>query len=62
MDGTTAAILNQIAALGYVVTLQAGKIKAIDARNGQTHIVICEDEYRAACELAQAVGIQLDDG
>jgi hypothetical protein len=73
MTATTSAILHQIMLLGYAVRLKAldgaVEIKAIKSDgSGADHIARCGDGtgdaevYRAACLLAEAVGIELEDG
>lgn len=68
---TTAAILKQIESLGYTVkTFKVNDTVEMHAvpREGAAEVARCndgdgeEEEYRAACLLAQAVGIDLEDG
>jgi hypothetical protein len=46
-------ILNHIADLGYEVVVEPGAVTAIDKQIG--------DRYRAVCELALLVGVELED-
>lgn len=66
MTGTTRAILRQVIDLGYTVTVRhaesAFEIEA--AKDGQRLLVRCDSgeagELRAACDLAERVGIDLE--
>jgi hypothetical protein len=65
------ATLRQLESLGYIIKLfrvnGTVEIHAV-AKNGSFQIARCEDgdgeeeTYRAACLLAKAVGIDLEDG
>ena len=64
MDSVTKAILETIGNTGYAVTTEAGKLTAVDEQSGERFIVRYErrDFYDAVVELAQRVGIELEDG
>jgi hypothetical protein len=64
LDGTTIAILRQIEATGWAVLVkeQGRQITAIHSDMADRVAVMNEDPYKAACELAGLVGIELDDG
>jgi hypothetical protein len=69
-DGTTRAILRSVEALGYQVFSFPHAVEFHVVRVLPTpdlHVARVDDtgpeaEYRAACELAQSVGIDLEDG
>ena len=56
-------ILNHIADLGYEVVVEPGVVTAIDKQTGDRHRVTFDDgdRYRAVCELALLVGVELED-
>ena len=64
MDPVTNAILETIGNTGYTVTTEAGKLTAVDEETGERFIVHHDrkDTYDAVGELAQRVGIELEDG
>lgn len=66
-DELTPTILRHIESLGYQVTadIGIGGVVIIATKDGQTHRAESDetsDAYRCACELAEAVGIELTDG
>lgn len=71
MNGATAAILAHIVSLGYTVKSfrinGTVELQAI-ATDGSFQVARCndgdgdDDEYRAVCLLATAVGVELEDG
>lgn len=68
MDGTTKAILWQVGTLGYTIetrtTDNAAELIATSKSTGERFIARDDtgDTYRAACRLAELVGIDLRDG
>ena len=58
----TRVTLEHIGSLGYAVT--AGCVEAVHEQTGELHRVRFDDDdrYRAACQLARFVGIDLTDG
>lgn len=66
----TAAIIKQIESLGYIVKVfrHNGTVEmhAVSLRESESQVSRCNDgdgpdeEYRAACLLAEAVGIDLE--
>ena len=72
MTGTTAAILDHVRSLGYVVkefrVNGTVEFHAVHLPDGAAQVARCNDDdgdeetYRAACLLAVAVGIDLEDG
>ena len=64
MDPVTKAILETIGNTGYTVTIEAGRLTAVDEQSGERFIVRHgrKDFYDAVVELAQRVGIELEDG
>ena len=56
-------ILNHIADLGYEVVVEPSVVTAIDKQTGDRHRVTFDDDdrYRAVCELALLVGVDLED-
>ena len=70
---TTDAILNQIRRLGYIVKIfrvnGTVEMHAVPLKgDGEPQVARCNDgeddesAYRAACLLAEAVGVELEDG
>ena len=67
MNATTKAVAELISDAGYGVLFGADKdgiliVKAIDLETGETFIVSGEDLYEVVIELAEQVGIELEDG
>jgi len=73
MIRTTAQVLAQVQRLGYVVKVfkvnDTVELHAVPLRgDALAQVARCndgigpDDEYRAACLLAQAIGIDLEDG
>lgn len=61
----TATIIRHIEGLGYTVEVGTFgyRIRMVaTGPDGQRYVVNADDEYQAACELAQLVGIELEDG
>ena len=60
----TRILLEQIGSLGYAVTVTAGCVEAVHEQTGEVHRVRFDDgeRYRAACQLARLVGVDLSDG
>lgn len=68
----TATVLRHVQALGYIVkefrVNNTVEYHAIPLRDGEAQVSRCNDgdddesAYRAACLLAEAVGIDLEDG
>lgn len=72
LTGTTAILVRRVESLGYAVSLftvnGTAELHAVPLRGGASHVARCNDGdgddelYRAACLLATAVGIELEDG
>ena len=63
MDAVTKAILETIGAAGFNVNIEANSVTAIDQKTGERYIVRYADNlYDAVVELAQQIGIDLEDG
>ena len=64
LDATTRVILETIGGLDYVVHIEhrRGVYVVSAVGDDERFIVRGPDSYQAACELAQAVGIDLEDG
>ena len=67
MDATTKAVIEVIGNAGYLVTTGADSngnsvVEATDEANGEKFIVRADELYSAVIELAQQVGIELEDG
>ena len=65
LDPTTKAVIEVIRGAGYAVSLRYDKVTftatAQDA-GGETWTVTAAEPYAAVCELAEQVGIELEDG
>ena len=63
-DDPAKLILEQIGELGYIVQVGAGFVHAVDSQTGEIYRVAHEpgSHYQAVCELAQLVGLELEDG
>ena len=67
MDPTTKAVIETIGNAGYSVTIGADSngnsiAEATDEANSEKFIVRADELYSAVIELAQQVGIELEDG
>ncbi len=64
LDPVTSAVLFAVARLGYVVNIRqdGGLFVATAYRDSETFIARVPDPYTAAVELAQRVGVELEDG
>ena len=67
MDATIKAIIETIGDAGLSVMTGADRhgnaiVEASDERIGEKFVVRADDLYTAVVELAQHVGIELDDG
>ncbi len=66
MDAPTKAVIETIGATRFTVQLYAADdqqvIEAMSQRTGEAFVVRGDDLYTAAVELAQQVGIELEDG
>ncbi len=66
MNPPTKAIIEVIGAAGYEVQLGMANgyqiVEAVDQRSRETLVVRGDDLYRTVVELAQQVGIELEDG
>jgi putative heme degradation protein len=60
----TRILLEQIGSLGYAITVTAQCVEAVHEQTGELHRVrfYDGDRHKAACLLAQMVGIDLADG
>ncbi len=65
MDTVTKVLIETIGNTGYVVSITYDDarpvVTAVDERTREVFIVRHEDLYHAACELAEQIGIDLDD-
>ena len=66
MDAPTKALIETIGDSGFTVQLGASMgqhvIEAVNQRTGEAFVVRGDDLYLAVVELAQQVGIELEDG
>ncbi len=66
MDAPTKALIEVIGDTGFTVQLHAAGgqdiVEAVSQRTGEAFVVRGDDLYTAVVELAQQVGIQLEDG
>ena len=66
MDAVAKAMLETIGAAGYVVSISGSYgqlvVEAVNEDTGERFVVRAPDLYAAAVELAQQVGIELEDG
>ena len=66
MDSVTKAILETIGGAGFTVSLGAADglsvVEAIDSETGERFVVRGDNLYAATVELAEEVGIELEDG
>jgi hypothetical protein len=67
MDATKKAIIETIGNAGYAVMTGADSsgnsvVEATELTTGETFIVRADDLYTAVVELAQQVGLDLEDG
>ena len=64
MGPISKAILETIGNAGYVITIEADRLTAVDNETGEQFIVRHgrDDSYDAVVELAQQVDIELEDG
>lgn len=66
MDAPTKALIETIGSAGFDVQLRTESdlhvVEASDRRTRETFVVTGDDLYPAVVELAQQVGIELEDG
>ncbi len=66
IDPPTKATIATIRAAGFDVQVNTADglhaVEAVDQRSGETFVVRGDDLYTVAVELAQQVGIELEDG
>ena len=67
MDAVTTALLELIGAQGFTVSFEYDDFRrpiasASAHETGETFVVRHDTLYAATCELAELVGIELDDG
>ena len=66
MDAVAKAILETVGAAGYVVSVSTAEglpaVEAVSEGTGERFVVRAPDLCAAAVELAQQVGIELEDG
>lgn len=62
LDATTKSVLWLLERQGYRIVATATRLKATHNETGETFIVNGDDPYANACELAQKIGIDLEDG
>lgn len=65
MDAVTKALIETIGGAGYAVVVGGANwypcVEAIDGRTGERFIVRGADVHSAAVELAEQIGIDLED-
>ncbi len=67
MDASTKALIETIGATDYAVMVCADSdgnkvVEATEKKTGERFVVRADDLYMAAIELAQQVGVDLEDG
>ena len=62
MDAVTKSLIEVIGDCGYDIMIGHNTIEAIDKKTGERFIVRCSNLYDGSVELAQQVGIELQDG
>ncbi len=64
MNDASRVILELVGAAGFTITIDADKVTAVNQETGERFIVRYEPDYfcEATMELAQQVGMQLEDG
>lgn len=62
LDATTNAVLWLIEKQGYRIVATATQLKAAHDGTGETFIVNGDEPYANACEFAQKIGIEFEDG
>ena len=62
LGATTKSVLWLIEKQGYRIVATVSQIKAAHNQTGETFIVNGDEPYANACELAQKIGIDLEDG
>ena len=67
MDAVTKALTKTLRAAGVMLTHEPTpegqhRVTATDPDTGETYIVTSPDLYAAVCEVAEAVGFDLEDG
>lgn len=61
MDSITKSLIEVIGDGGYDIQIGSNTIEAIDQKTGERFIVRCSNLYDGSVELAQQVGIELED-
>jgi len=61
LDPPTRAVLETVRGAGYTVLIREDFVEAIDHADGERYVVCGRDTYTMACELAEQVGIELED-
>ena len=67
MDATTKAVIETVGDAGYRVDIAVGGggrcvVEAVCLADGERFIIRAPDLYEVAVELAEQVGIELEDG
>jgi len=60
-DPVVPSVVGLIEQSGYAVTTSSDRIIATGTE-GETHVVTGSDSLAMACELAEQLGVELDDG
>ena len=62
MDSVTKSLIEVIGDSGYDIMIGNNVIEAIDQKTGERFIIRCSNLYDGSVELAEQVGIELEDG
>jgi len=62
LETVTKSLIEVIGDSGYDIMIANNVIEAIDHKTGERFIVRCSNLYDGSVELAQQVGIELEDG
>lgn len=66
IDPSTQALIEVIGSAGYGVQVGMANglhaVEAVEQWSGETFVVLGDDLYRTVVELAQQVGVELEDG
>ncbi len=62
MNSVTKSLIEVIGDSGYDIQIGNNTIEAINKKTGERFIVRCSNLYEGSIELAQQVGIELEDG
>ena len=62
MNSVTKSLIQVIGDSGYDIMIGTNVIEAVDQVTGERFIIRCSNLYDGSIELAQQVGIELEDG